>query len=75
MPFATNSHRTLLLLFIYTITIIVTLLVIEKPLHLWTLPALSHIKSCHFGIVTIVLICIIEIIKFHVLLWNEHFRH
>jgi hypothetical protein len=75
MPFATNSHRTLLHLFIYTTTIVVTFLVTEKPLHLWALPALLHIKSCHFGIVAIVVICIIEVIKFHVLLWNELFMH
>jgi hypothetical protein len=75
MPFAPNPHRTLLLLFIYTISISVPLLVTKKLFHLWTLPALPYIKSYHFGIVTIVFISIIELIKFHVLFCNELFRH
>jgi hypothetical protein len=73
MSFATNSHRIILLLFIYTTTIIVTLL--QKSHYTCRLPTLPHIKSCHFGIVAIVVICIIKIIKFHVLLWNELFRN
>jgi hypothetical protein len=62
----------------YLSTLLVSLyplLVTKKLLHLWTLPALPDIKSCHFGIVAIVFISIIELIKFHVLFWNELFRY